>query len=579
MRKRILPLLVFFIAGLCSGTPLSAQDFTINAFRADITVHEDAELTVQETIEVEFQRPKHGIYREIPFRYEDERGVVVTAPISVYSVTGPSGRDVPYRVTSKGNVVNIRIGDPDSYVERHQIYLISYRVKNAVLFFEDHDELFWNVTGNYWWAPIHEASARVTLAVKNKSQNLWAACYTGAPGSKESACEYEVLQNSGEFTTTRNLSSKEGLTIAFGWDKGLVVPPSAWSKFLWELNIRENWVFMIPLVSLLVMVGLWRSRGRDPRVRESVTVMYEPPQHKNVPLTPGEVGAMVDEKLDPRDITSTIVGLAVKGFIAIEETKTEGLIFDSTDYYLKRIKEPDESLTPFERVLMTSIFTSELPVPGRMISELKNNFYKNLDLLKSTLYGELVNKKYFLVSPDKVRKVYLIAGGVLIIFSIFVLTWLVQSPKGVVAGFLAGLPVFAFARIMPAKTRSGAAAYMKILGFQEFLGRAEKDKLERMGDKELFSIFLPYAIALDVVDNWAKAFEGIYQEPPQWYASHAGMRTFNPYVFSRSISSATSSLASAMYAAPRGSGISGSGGGGGGGFSGGGFGGGGGGSW
>jgi uncharacterized membrane protein len=110
--------------------------------------------------------------------------------------------------------------------------------------------------------------------------------------------------------------------------------------------------------------------------------------------------------------------------------------------------------------------------------------------------------------------------------------------------------------------------------------RAEKDQLERMRDKDLFSKFLPYAIALDVVDNWAKAFEGIYQEQPQWYGSHAGLRTFNPYHFSRSISSATSSLASAMYSAPRSSGISGGGGGfGGGGSSGGGFGGGGGGSW
>jgi uncharacterized membrane protein len=101
-----------------------------------------------------------------------------------------------------------------------------------------------------------------------------------------------------------------------------------------------------------------------------------------------------------------------------------------------------------------------------------------------------------------------------------------------------------------------------------------------MKDKDLFSKFLPYAIALDVVDNWAKAFEGVFQEPPQWYTSQTGFRMFSPYHFSRSINSATSSLASAMYSAPRGSGISGGGGGfSGGGFSGGGFGGGGGGSW
>ena len=120
---------------------------------------------------------------------------------------------------------------------------------------------------------------------------------------------------------------------------------------------------------------------------------------------------------------------------------------------------------------------------------------------------------------------------------------------------------------------------MDILGFQEFLSRAEKDRLERMGNKNLFSMFLPYAIALDVTDNWAKAFEGIYQEQPDWYVSPGGIRVFNPYVFSRSISSMTSSAGAAMYSAPRSSGTgSGGGGFGGGGFSGGGFGGGGGGS-
>jgi uncharacterized membrane protein len=111
------------------------------------------------------------------------------------------------------------------------------------------------------------------------------------------------------------------------------------------------------------------------------------------------------------------------------------------------------------------------------------------------------------------------------------------------------------------------------------LRRAEKDRLQRMGDKDLFSKFLPYAIALDVVDNWAKAFEGLYQDPPQWYTSESGFRTFSPYHFSRSINAATSNLASAIYSAPRGSGIGGGGSSGGGGFSGGGFGGGGGGSW
>jgi uncharacterized membrane protein len=225
-----------------------------------------------------------------------------------------------------------------------------------------------------------------------------------------------------------------------------------------------------------------------------------------------------------------------------------------------------------------------------MVSEMKNKFYTNLDSLKETLYGDLVGKKYFLKSPEKVRAFYVVAAVAVAAFAIPLAIFMTRTLLGPgsftsvtlfkcsLSGLLAGFPVFAFARVMPAKTRTGASVYTDILGFQEFMNRAEKDRLERMGDRDLFSRFLPYAIALDVADNWAKAFEGIYQNPPDWYVSQGGFMTFSPHAFSHSMNSMTSSLGSAMFSAPRGSGVGG-GGSGGGGFSGGGFGGGGGGSW
>jgi uncharacterized membrane protein len=566
-------ILLFFITTVRTA---SAQDFSITKFHADITVNEDATLIVKETILVNFHESRHGIYREIPFKYTDERGNTIRTPLHVQSVTDHVGTQRKYRVAKKGNIVNIRIGDPKHSVSGFQTYVITYDVENALLFFDDHDELYWNVTGNYWWSPIQEASAQVRLAGKPQSRDLWAACYTGTFSSRASQCRYEASYNSADFSTTKGLSPREGLTIAFGWDKGLVSPPTSRKKLLWLIDVKENWIFLLPVFTIAVMVSLWRTSGKDPGVREAVAVKYEPPKYQNVPLTAGEVGALVDEKLDPRDITSTIIGLAVKGYIKIEEQKTEGLIFDSTDYYLWKEKGPDNALSHFEKLLMGKIFTGEFP--GKMVSDMKNKFYTDLESIKSTLYEELTSKRYFLVSPEKVRRVYSIAGIIISAACAILFSILFSSPKGVFAGILIGLPVLAFSKVMPAKTKAGAAVYMDILGFQEFMNRAEKDQLERMGDKELFSRFLPYAIALNVVDSWAKAFEGMYQESPQWYVSHTGLRTFSPSHFSRSISSATSGLASAMFSAPRGSGIGG-GGGFSGGFSGGGFGGGGGGSW
>lgn len=576
-------LILIILTGLFAVPSFSgAQDFTINKFHSDITVSEDSSFIVRERIEVYFHRPRHGIYREIPFRYHDELGRSIITPLSVISVTDSSGRKWKYQVTRKGNIIDIRIGDPKKYVDAEQSYVITYSVNDAVLFFDDHDELYWNVTGNYWKAGIKEASANISLTSKNKSKDLWASCYTGVIGSGEKQCGFQTSDNNGEFFTKKSLRTGEGFTIAFGWDKGLVSPPSSWNRFFWTINLRENWVFVFPVISLAFMINLWYTRGRDPNIREAVVVTYEPPKHNNIHLSPAEVGCLVDEKMDPRDITSSLVGLSVKGYIKIEETKEERLIFDKTDYYLSKIKEPDDSLSAFETILMSKLFTDRVH-PGILVSEMKNSFYKHLDSLKTTLYGELMSKKYFVKSPDKVKNTYFVAGIMLAVSGPFIAVLLMPEflkLKGIAAFVLSGLPVLAFAKAMPAKTKLGASVYMDILGFQEFLNRAEKDRLEKMGDKDLFSKFLPYAIALDVADNWAKSFEGIYQDPPQWYVSPGGFRTFSPYSFSHSISSMTSDLSSAMFSAPRSSGV---GGGssfsGGGGSSGGGFGGGGGGSW
>lgn len=559
-----------------------AQDYTITNFNSEITVNKDSSILVRETIDVNFPVSKHGIYREVPYKFTDDLGDTVNTPLKVVSVRNQTGASWEYQVSKVGSVINIKIGDAKKYVSGAQTYVITYKVENAVLFLEEHDELYWNVTGNHWNAPIKNASAVVSLAAEGAS-GLKAMSYNGYYGSDEQG-GYEVVNSTGKFYSRRSLRAGEGLTLVFGWDKGLVTPPSALQSFLWKIDFRENWAFLTPFLAVVFMTVHWYRRGRDPKVKESVAVMYEPPRDKGVPLTPAEVGTIIDERIDQRDITSSIVGLAVKGYIKIEEIEKDGFILKSRDYKLVKVREPGGDLGEFESLLMSRIFSGRSSI---LVSDMKNNFYKHLPGLKDAVNKELVRKKYFLRDPESVKGFYLLAGVITAIL-VLVAVVLLQKAAGsyastglsIFVAVLTGLCVCAFAWAMPAKTRAGAVARMEVLGFREFLNRAEKDRLERMGDSSLFSKFLPYAMALGVADNWSKAFEGIYQEQPDWYVSpfHAGM--FNAHVFSSSIGSMASSAGSAMFSAPRGSGGGGVGGGfGGGGFSGGGFGGGGGGSW
>jgi len=285
LKDKINIFFLIFTSIILLSSHASAQDFTINDFAVNIAINKDSSFTVKETISVEFHRPRHGIYREIPYIYKDSFDGTIKTPLKVISVTDSAGSKLSSKISYEGNLIKIRIGDADKYVSGSQTYEIFYKVENAILFFDDHDELYWNVTGNEWQAEIKKASATVSLA-GDKTKERWTSCYTGRPGSKEAECKYTAYDNSVEFSSKSVFAPGEGFTIAYGWDKGIVSPPSSFQRFLWLINLRQNWVFILPVFSLLIMFNLWRSIGRDPKVREAVTVMYGPPEYNKKPLSP-----------------------------------------------------------------------------------------------------------------------------------------------------------------------------------------------------------------------------------------------------------------------------------------------------
>jgi uncharacterized membrane protein YgcG len=326
------------------------------------------------------------------------------------------------------------------------------------------------------------------------------------------------------------------------------------------------------------MAGLWYRKGRDPSTGDPLVVAYAPPEEGGRPILPAEAGTLVDERLDPADITASVVHLAVKGHITIEEKKSRALLLSKTDYILRKETKPEWELSPFERLLLERIFRdrgSEVHV-----SDLKRRFYTNLEDLRKAVFEGLERTGYFSANPVRVKSRYIRAG-----FAFLAAAGLLAllgeklsgsvSPRAVIALALSGGIVILFAPLMPVKTRKGVKALGTVRGFEEFLTRAEKDRLERMNDPNLFEKHLPYAIALGVSDRWARAFDDIYQDPPRWYRSGSGTDTFHPAAFHHSLDSALSTMSGAMTSEPRGSGSGFSGGGG----SGGGGGGGGGGSW
>jgi len=327
------------------------------------------------------------------------------------------------------------------------------------------------------------------------------------------------------------------------------------------------------------MFWLWWTRGRDPRAGPVVT-QYEPPDA----LTPAEAGTLVDNEAAMRDITATLVDLAVRGFLLIEQKEADQMLglVHHRDYVFHLKKPPAEwtNAKPHERVILSALFDAGASETVSL-SELQNHFYTHLPSIRDRIFDALMKDNYYLHRPDKVRQGYLGVGfalGVLMIWGGGVLAnfFGVAPLTMTLTGIFTGGIICIFGCFMPARTMQGAKTLEKVLGFEDFLGRVEEDRFERIvKTPEMFEKFLPYAMALGVEKKWVRAFADIYRQPPSWYRGPYGTG-FQPIYFVNDLDVMSHQAGTAMASSPRSSGGSGFGGGG---FSGGGGGGGGGGGF
>ena len=552
---------------LATAPAVAQRTLVIQSFDATIEVSPDGSILVEEVIVPRFTGSWNGIFRTIPVEYRTPQGMNYTLRLDLQGATDEEGRELKVESSRERHYRKLKIWVPGATDTRRTVTL-RYRVSNGLRFFEEHDELYWNVTGDEWEVPIEAASAHVMLP--NGVTGVRATAFRGAYGSTEQAA-ISIEPTAVRVEATGGLAFREGLTLVVGWDPGVVRRPTAVERTASALY--SNLPLAIPPLVFLGMLQLWRARGRDPELAPIAT-QYEPPAH----LTPAELGTLADGKPDMRDITATIVDLAVRGHLHITEVKDAYLfgLFSSKDYTfaLKQGRGAWATLRTHERDLLEAMFGTSDSVN---LSDLKNKFYKHLPGLKDSLYGMLVSDGFYTGRPDRVRALYIIGGvvlgGVLAATSGTVMASLGMQPlAGIAAGILSGIIVVLFGWFMPSRTVRGTRELEKVLGFQEFLSRVEGDRLERtVKTPEMFEKFLPYAMALGVEDNWAKAFEGIYTEPPQWYTGPAGVHTFRPSTLTSNLGVMSTQAASVMASAPRSSGGSGfSGGSSGGGFGGGG---------
>ena len=576
----------------------------IARYGVEIDVEPSGRLHVVETIEYVFLGPKHGILRKIPVRVPYSGTHDRRYPVSNVRVTGSPGTPVDTEIEDEKGYRVVRVGDPDRTITGRHTYVITYDLDGAINRFEGHHELYWNVIGSEWDVGILEANVRVR--VRGPGSLRESNCFAG-PVDSRLGCRAQNVGGRDATYSHRFLGPRQAMTVVLELPPGYVSDAAPILVEKWTLkraftaDERTLTLAGIVLLGGLAAVGSGLARvardreyagqvpGLEPGVGDGAATEPAPvfgDRAGPVEWTPGDMppglmGLVLDEEVHNLDVTATIVDLAARGHLTIEELPRKGL-FRKRDWRITRVQPgPAEPLTSWERKAMAGLFGSRLK-PVVRLSELKNRFHDDLKKIKEDLYDEAMARGWFTKRPDAVRGRWFgialgvtAAGGAV---TYVLARWTTFGLVGL-AVVVVGLTLLAVHRRMPSRTARGSAAYARALGFKRYLATAEADQLRAEEKANVFARYLPYAIVLGETDRWAKVFADLGMEPTEHVGWYAGPNGWSVDDFGDSMDAFSSTAASTISSTPGSTGGSSGSSGFSGGSSGGGGGGGGGGSW
>lgn len=551
-------------------------------FHSDITVKEDGNLLVTENITIyngNSGNIERGIFRDIPTLYKDTSGFWHERGFSFKSVT-KNGKKEPYNKENISGGVRLLIGDKDVYLpDGIFVYKIEYETSRQIIFTSEKDELYWNVNGNGWIFTADTVSCTIHFPGKAAIREF--KCYTGPIGSTADECKARQLSaNEITFSNIKRFEPNDGLTVAVSIQKGIISQPSDFKNKV--AFLRANYI--LPLLSILLIFFMgyyfyvWTRKGRDPK-KGVIYPQFSPPDG----IEPAEAGYILNQKYGSHLFAASLIEAAVKKQLNIEVSR-EGLLFKSNAYTFTRPENAPAANGSFGFSL--SSLYGEKAVKGKYNSTLRSCY--------NALHSDL--KEKFLVRGGKkntdepmfaLNKGYVIFAMIVVIASIFAaIKFLTERPSVKIAIFCALMLVIilithlVFRSIMSAYTRKGREIVDHLLGFKMYLATAEQHIYNQLAPPEktldLFEKYLPYAVALQVENEWAEKFDTImatalasgYQPAYYHFAGHTG-HSFSMNDFSRGISSGLASTLSSASSPPSssssGGGSSGGGGGGGGG--------------
>lgn len=527
----------------------AARSVEWSRFDVAIKLLTDGKLSVTETQVIDFEDgPFTAGSRNIPMGKVDGISnvriseIVGDQKLPYKEVSSFDREPGTYTVTETSSELLINWGfNPTTNASR--TFEITYLVEGAVRNYPNEDppnqQIWWTAISSELTntAPVLESTTTITLPQAVDAAQVVA-------GTENLPIEPITSDNQTWTWSATDLTSGDDLTVRLQFPPLVNVATPSWQARDDEQRVQDeandersaiyNLGFLVlgglgAIVGGIALYGLWYTKGRDPQVGPVAAFLAQPPGD----LPPGAVGVLLDEVADQRDVVATLVDLGNRGVIKLEESRSEGLlgIGSSSDYDITLVQAP-ESLRPFEKTLLVSLFGTELEQGKKVkMSEAGERFRGSSDKIKDQLYDEVVNRKFFDADPDAVRKRYQSMGiGALIVAVLLGCVGISFLSTGasliwlpvIVLVILAVILIVISSR-MPKKTQLGADEAAKYRAFRTYL--ADIDKYENIeAKKDIFEKYLPYAIAFGLEEDYTRKFAQAGSATPSWYEPVPGQR-------------------------------------------------------
>ena len=538
-------LCIAFFCSIVTATP-NFKEY-INSFHSDITVNADGSMYAQETIVYTHhsKKEKHGIRRSIPIRYIGPYDTKYTVQLDVIDVTH-NGHPSPYQVENIYSHKNIYVGSRDTTLPRGtHTYTITYHTNRQLGFFDSHDELYWNITGNDWNFPVMKTSAHITLpqSISTKAINVASYIGTGFKDDIDTADTY-IHNTTVHIAIDQTLMPGSGLTTSITWPKGHIKEPT------WQDEIRyfvhdNAGILLTGICTLLLLIyyAFMYRRVRRKEQIEPIFARFYPPED----TPPSAAHYTLSMRNAPEQLTAEIVNMAVNGLITIEEKKS-GLQTKHILHKKATIKKKDNNIThQMHSTIMKQLFASKDTVTLEneqvAIQSIDNNIFAKT---RKKFAKDYFINNFHLSIPPAICVAFLYIAGTTFEADIF-------NTSIAVILLIADACLVALAiHLLRSYTHQGLKLRNEILGFKQFLSVTETERLKVIGTPpnrtpELYETYLPYAIAFGVEKKWAQAFAPVFQQMresgkayrPIWYSGH--MRNFKHATFAHSINQSIAS--------------------------------------